>query len=130
MHTNNEDAPKWKLSPSVKELWSEIIDEDHGVDPLLSLGTIAALRRLHLAFPDREYFTLGEIKDIVWQGGDRAELATLNHLSYLSHAQLVRTNGRIGHHMQIKLLAFRPLTDSNVPQYEIVGNAPILRILD
>lgn len=114
MHTN---APKWKLSLSVKELWNEIIDDDYEADPLLSLGTIAALRRLHLAFPEREYFTLDEIKDTAFQGGDREELVILNHLSYLSHAQLVCTNGGIGRHMQVKLLAFRPPTGSNALRY-------------
>ena len=128
MRLKDKDAPKWKLNLDVDELWDEVVGEDHHIVLPLSLAIIAALRRLHLAFPDREYVTLGEMMDIVWRQTGEADFAILNYLSYLSRAQLICTNGRgTGHEMQIKLLAFRPPTGPQIPKYEIVGYAPILR---
>lgn len=128
MWLDNKEDPKWKLNLTVEELWDEIVGEDHHIVPVLSLAIIAALRRLHLAFPEREYVTLGEMMDIVWRQTGEADFAILNYLSYLSRAQLICTNGRgSGHEMQIKLLAFRPPLGPQIPKYEIVGYAPILR---
>lgn len=131
MRLDDKNDPKWKLNLTIEELWDEIIGEDHHIVPTLSLAIIAALRRLHLAFPEREYVTLGEMMDIVWRQTGEADFAILNYLSYLSRAGLICTNGRgSGGHMQIKLLTFRPPTGPKIPKYEVVGYAPILREIE